>query len=92
MHPIIESLPIILGFFIAHLDRRTKPILFKHATSILLCAISGTIVNWLSKEGIELLIVDVLTTSASTFAFILLDKKLFWRMNSIIARYRKRKV
>jgi hypothetical protein len=77
MHTIVEFLPIILGLFIAQLPKFTKPFLFKYDSSILLCVISGTIVNWLNKEGIELLIVDVLVTSVSTFSFIFLNGKFF---------------
>lgn len=76
MHAIVELLPVVCGFIIAQLFGFTKHFLLKNVSFILLSVILGSIVNWLSTEGFALVIVDILLTAASGFAFLLLRRYL----------------
>ncbi len=73
MHAIIELLLVIFGIIIAQMFQFTKAFHFRSILPIFLNVIGGAIVNWLSKEGIELLIVDVTLTCLSCYSFIFLN-------------------
>ena len=76
MHAIIELLPIVLGFLIARLYDFKKVRSFRIPLLFTLTIIAGLITNRLSREGLEFLFIDILTTGLSTFAFILIIKYL----------------
>lgn len=81
MHAIIELLPVILGFFIAIFYYFKKAGYVKNIVFVLLTFGSGFLANWLSKEGIELLFIDVAVAGFSAFGFVSLIK--FFRRLSI---------
>jgi hypothetical protein len=74
MHFIIEFLPLLFGVFWAQLFHFTKEFASKNFLFITLNVLSGFFVNWLSKEGIEFVAVDILLTLCSYLAMILLTK------------------
>ena len=74
MHTIIEFLPVAFGLLVALLNRHLKPIFFEGDSCLFLCLIGGAFVNWLSREGVEFIILDIVTTIASTVGFFFLEK------------------
>ena len=76
MHPIIELLPILFGFFIAFIYYFKKARYLRKILFVVLAIMSGVITNWLSKEGIDLLFMDLLISFASSAGFILSFKYL----------------
>ena len=77
MREMIELLPIILGFFIAILYYLVKARPFKNVIFIVLVVLSGIFTNWVSREGIAFLFMDILMSGLSTVGFALIYK--YWR-------------
>ncbi len=61
MNAIIEFLPVLFGVLIAWCSRFIKPLFLKNMTLVLLPVIAGVVVNFLSREGIGLVMVDILS-------------------------------
>lgn len=76
MHSIIELLPIVSGFFIACIYYFKKARYIRKTLFIVLAVMSGVITNSLSKEGIDLLFMDMLISFASSAGFVLSFKYL----------------
>ena len=76
MHAIIELIPIVSGFFIASIYYFKKARYFRKILFVVLAIMSGVITNYLSKEGIDLLFMDLLISFASSAGFILSFKYL----------------
>jgi hypothetical protein len=74
MHLIIEFLPLLFGVFWAQLFHSTKQFASKNFLFIALNVLSGILVNWLSREGIELVALDILFTLGCYLAMTLLTR------------------